>query len=183
MTKDSLESMVRDLARDGRAWVELAVVDVVEPDSDTGVMLLCTLVPGGDQVMARLAVPIGGQTGEGDWGRLEQGAEVLLLLPGGDRNRAVAIAGPTSGMAGPPSGWAGDGRQILDRDGMDVRATDGATTVPAVTASLLTDLKASISEMRTALLGLGVASLPQTDTLLAAIDTSYRAVLRAEETT
>lgn|GEM_PF-5745058 len=181
MSRDALETLLRELARNGRSWVELAVVTKVEADTNVGVMLECQLVPSGEQLLARPMLRMGGQPGEGDFGRLEVDTEVLILLPGGDRNRAVAIASAVSGASKPPAGWLGDSRQIVDRDGLDVRTAEGTTTVPTVTASLLGDLESSLSEMRAALLGLGVASLPQTDSLLAAISTSYRGIVRTEE--
>lgn len=181
MSRDALEQLIRSLARDHRAWVELGVIDSIEQDPDVGLMLECSIVPGGDTIHARPRWSSGGRTGEGLWHRAEVGDEVMLLLPGGDRNRAVALFGPLSGPAKPPDGWTADSLQLVDRDGLEVRTEAGTDVEPVVLATLLPSLKSSLTEMRAALLGLGVASLPETDSLLAAIDTAFRGVVRAEE--
>lgn len=167
------EQSLRDLARDGREWLSLGVVTAIEDHDAWGIRLDVTLVPSGRTVQARPGFTACGSSGKGAWVPFEVDAEVLVLLPDGDPNRAVAFHGPTSSPQRPPSGWDNDRVEIVHGGGLEVRATEGASVQKVVTEDLLPDLLTIMTELQSVLSGLGL-TLPSMAQFLLDLAVAYR---------
>lgn len=167
------EQGLRDLTADGRVWLSLGVVTAIETHDAWGYLLAVTLQPGGLQVQARPGFTGCGSSGSGAWVPFEVDAEVIILAPDGDLNRAVAIHGPTSSPAKPPTGWSNNKVEIVHGGGLEVRASQGATVRPVVTEGLLPDLLTIMTELQGVLLGLGL-TLPSMAQFLIDLALVYR---------
>jgi len=175
-----IERSLQGITGDGRVWFTLGQVTKVETSTTWG-LLLTVLVPSLNvELQARPAWLIGGATGEGMWVPVAVDDEVLLFMPDGDPNRAVALAGVTSKLNLPPSGWNNDRVSVVQVNGMEVRTSPAAVVEAVVLESLLTDMQAALTEVQAALAALG---LPTTNlaALIANLPTLYRAAaLRSE---
>lgn len=117
---------LRELVRDSRVWVEIATVDTVEEHDAWGFLLNLEIQPSGQPVQAR---PMYAGTGAatGDLWPVEAGDEVLVLLPSGEPNRAVALCGLTSSQALPPSDWDNVQPMHTHAQGKEFRTAEGAS--------------------------------------------------------
>jgi len=174
----SAERSIETLATDTRGWVDLGIVSAVEADADRGYLLTVDLQPSGREVVARLI-------GRRLLLSASVGDEVLVLMPGGDPNRAVAIpAELVSSAASLPSSWTNGGPQIVDSAGLDVRGAAADTVQKVVTEDLLPKIAGLAGELvsiSAALASLGVTvATPNATQLVAMLTTQYRAAnLRA----
>lgn len=172
---------LRDLVGPSPVTVELGTITAVDSSDAYGWLLTVTIQPAGVDVLARPMWLMGGAQGEGIYSPLAVGDEVLLLYPGGDRNQAVAIAGPPSGPSLPPSGWANDRIALIHTGGVESMLAEGATVEAAVLESLLPDLSASVAELAGLLKGLGLPT-PTTDQFVLDLAAGYRAAsLRSDK--
>ncbi len=170
---DGVDAEVRRLAGAGALpSVLIAVVDAVEAHDAHGYLVRCTARPEGSTVQARLCWLSAGP-GRGDFSPVAVGAEVLILCPGGRRNRAVALVGLTGGARAVPDGWNNDRRLIVEPGGVEVWLEDGAAVESVVLESVLPDLQASLTELSAALKAIGIAT-PNTDSFVASLPTDYR---------
>lgn len=174
----SAERSIETLATDTRGWVDLGIVSAVEADADRGYLLTVDLQPSGREVQARLI-------GRRLLLSASVGDEVLVLMPGGDPNRAVAIpAELVSSAAALPSSWTNGGPQIVDSAGLEVRGAAADTVQKVVTEDLLPKIAGLAGELvsiSAALASLGVTvATPNATQLVAMLTTQYRAAnLRA----
>jgi phage baseplate assembly protein gpV len=150
-----MEQRLRDLVRDGRAWVHVGTVDSVEEHAAFGFLVNCTIRPDGRECQARLLSP-GGGAGRGSFSPVEEGDEVLLLLPEGDPNKAVAIGGLSSRANPIPSGADNGHLEIVQPGGVKVRTTEAAVVQKVVLVTILPDLQAALTEVQVALAALGL---------------------------
>ena len=105
--------------------VELGTVESVEESEAFGRLLNVTVRPSGRTLQARPVVYGAGEN-RGAWWPIAADDEVLVLLPQGDNNRAVALLGLPSKAAPPPDGWDNTRPVIAHPDGMDVRGGDSS---------------------------------------------------------
>jgi phage baseplate assembly protein gpV len=141
-----MEQRLRDLVRDGRAWVHVGTVDSVEEHAAFGFLVNCTIRPDGRECQARLLNP-GGGARRGSFAPVEEGDEVLLLLPEGDPNKAVAIGGLSSRANPIPSGADNGHLEIVEPGGVKVRTSEAATVQKVVLEAILPDLAAAFAEV------------------------------------
>lgn len=136
-----IDAQLQRIAGPGAPSVATGVVTKIETHESYGYLLTVRIQPGdeNDLVQARLCAS-GSGAGQGIYWPVAVGDEVLLVFPDGDRMRAVAIPGLTSGAAKPPSGWNNDHVEVVQPNGMTVRRTEGANTSPVVTATILPEL-------------------------------------------
>lgn len=180
MPDRDLGRLLRELGNDGRTWVEVGVVSAIEEHDQLGYVLTVTL-PDGREVEARLVALSCGGDGAGVWVPVVAGAEVVLWYPAGDRNRALALPGPTSSPAKPPSGWANNRIEVVHAGGLEVRAAEGATVKAVVIEDLLADLASALTEIQAGLAAIPYPTHPYLDALILALPTGYRAAaLRTE---
>lgn len=150
MSNGGIERLLRQLAADGLAWVDLATVDSVEEHDAHGYLLNLVLQPAGIEVQARPLWLMGGAQGEGIYFPIAADDEVVVLFPGGDRNRAVALVGPPSTPAQPPDGWANDKIELVHSGGIEIRAAEGAEVEAVLQAApFQADLHAYQSALET----------------------------------
>ena len=170
-----MQQQLQELATEGMAWVLIGQVTAVDEHADFGYLLTLELVDDGRTIQARPMWGLGGKAGEGIYSRIEVDDEALVLLPGGDPNRAVAIVGPSSSEAKPPTGWANDKAEIVDRGGLEVRTAQAALVEPLVKAqSFETGLNSALAELQALLAGIGLVS-PITTTFLTQLNAgAYR---------
>lgn len=157
----------------GAAWVDLGVITAIEEHDSYGYLLTVSLQPEGAEVQARPVWLMGGAQGEGIYSPIAVDDEVVVLLPAGDRNRAIALVGPPSGPSKPPAGWANDRISMVHSGGTEVRLAEAATVERVVVESLLTDLQSMLTELAAGLTTLGVPT-PTTDSTLPQMATGYR---------
>lgn len=173
------EQSLRALLADGRAWVQLGLVTERSPSPDGGWRLTCALQPSGDLIEAR---PLWMQAGgAGLFVPIEVGAEVVLLMPGGDPLQAVALAGPPSRGAAAPLTWLQDGLLAAHPGGLSVQGAGLLPPTAVVVEGLLPQLATALGEVSTALAGLGAPPTPGLAALISALATDFRAAaLRTE---
>jgi hypothetical protein len=145
--------------------VEVGVVTVVEESEHYGYLLTVVLEPSGRTVQARPLWANGGPTGEGVFWPVAVGDEVVVLAPGGDWNRAVALAGPTSGPSLPPTGWENDALLLACGEGVQVRGGLEVRSAPAdavksvqIAETFLPDLSGFLTALDTFLLACAAAT-------------------------
>lgn len=155
-----------------RPSVAIGVVASVSDHAAFGQVAVVTIQPSGSKVEARILY-LAAAPGQGDFAPVKQGAEVVLLFPGSDRNRAVAIPGLAGGGRSVPSGWDQATRHIVAADGVKVTKTDGAVAEAVVLESLLPDLATSLGELSGILKALGMPT-PNTDSLVASLGAGFR---------
>ena len=176
-----MERTLRDLVGPAPMTVELGTIKALDAHDSYGWLLTVTIQPSGVDVQARPLGLMGGAQGGGIYSPLAVGDEVLLLYPGGDKNQAVAIAGPPSGPSLPPSGWANDRIALVHSGGVESMLAEGAAVEAAVLESLLPDLSASVAELSGLLKGLGLPT-PTTDQFVMDLAAGYRAAsLRSDK--
>ena len=145
--------------------VEVGVVTVVEESEHYGYLFTVVLEPSGRTVQARPLWANGGPTGEGVFWPVAVDDEVVVLAPGGDWNRAVALAGPTSGPSLPPTGWENDALLLACGEGVQVRGGLEVRSAPAdavksvqIAETFLPDLSAFLTAFDTFLLACAAAT-------------------------
>jgi len=168
----SLQRSLRSLAGADDESVLAGVVSAVE-DHDTWGYALSVTLPDGREILARPVALACGSAGRGVWVPVEVGAEVIVLCPGGDPNRAIAIPGPVSEPQAPPTGWARDRVEVVHQGGTRIRLTQAGVAQPVVTADLLADLQAALTELQAAATALGLPTV-NTAALVAALPAGYR---------
>ncbi|MBL8616336.1 MAG: hypothetical protein JNM72_12045 [Deltaproteobacteria bacterium] len=171
--------VLQRLLDDGRAWVALGQIRELTPSTDGGWRLTCARLPGEDLIEARPLWPQA--SGAGLFFPLAVGDEVVLLLPGGDPLQAVALPGPVSRPAPAPATWLPTAPLLVHPQGVEVRRTGALPAQPVVLEALLPALAGALTELATALAGLGAPPTPQTTALAAQLATDFRALaLRSE---
>jgi phage baseplate assembly protein gpV len=168
----SIQRRLQDLAGLGAEPVLLGVVTAVESHASWRYAYTVTL-PDGRELVARPVALAVGSAGGGVWVPIEVGAEVLVLCPGGDVNRALAIAGPVSEPQAPPTGWGNNSVEVVHAGGTVVRLSEGAVVQAVVTADLLADLGPALTELQAAATALGLPTA-NTAALVAALPAGYR---------
>jgi hypothetical protein len=177
---EGLQKSLRELAADGRSWAHVGTIETIEAHDSYGFLLNVLLQPSGLAVQARPVWMMGGAQGEGIYAPMAEGDEVVILCPDGDLNRALAWPGPPSGPSKPPAGWENDRISLIHAGGIEARTAEGASVEAVVVESLLSDLAGALTEVQTALLGLGLPC-PNLTALLPNLSTLYRsAALKAE---
>ena len=145
---------MRQVAHDTREWVAVGTIDKVDSDDNWRVSLLVKV--GNDVIPARPAW-LGADGGRGLFHRYEQGAEVLLFFPFGDRNNAIALLGPASNdqrpttEAGAYNGWDNASTRIVDPDAVDVMASSDQDVQNVCTKGLVDDLSTYLGKRSTSL--------------------------------
>lgn len=178
-----LPELLRSIGGDGRTWCEVATVTALVPHPAWGLTVEATLQPQGIDIEARPLWLNGGLPGEGVFVPIAVGDEVLVLLPGGDLNRAVAIAGPVSGGAPSPSGWLGTDTVLVGATGTRVLLTPAGVAQPLMTQTAATAIDAfaaACEVLGAALASAGAGAEPAAaaaGTALQAAATSLRAAL------
>lgn len=140
-----LDQRLRDLVGAPPPSVELGTVDEVEAFAG-GYLVTCTVQPSGRKVQARLAA-LGAGDGTGLYWPLAVGDEVLLLFPGGDANRAVAIPGWRSTAAPKPSTDDQTGPGLVHPRGFAVRTSGAGMVQGVVLESFLDAFRAVLTEL------------------------------------
>ena len=145
-----IEDALRDLTRDERAWVQVGTVVERVAHSSWGVALRVRVQPRGVVVVVR---PL--YLGADVLTPFEVDSEVVLLCPGGDLNRAIALGQPASSPVKEPSDY--DHTIVLVRREATVRTSDAAPVEPVVTGEIvspLSSLAAAVGKLGTAVNGL-----------------------------
>lgn len=164
------------IVKDGRSWVAVGQVTEVESHASLGFLATVALRPSGREVQARI-VSWGAGAGAGIFWPVAVDDEVLVLFPGGDPNRAVALPGLPSESALPPDGW--DNAKILvegvDRDVEVATGQDASRATLKITASsgevVVTSSSIRLgSSSATDFVALASLVTTQLETLKAAID-------------
>jgi phage baseplate assembly protein gpV len=163
---NGLAESLRRLVNTQGPPVEVGVVTAVDPSDHFGYLLTVRLEPSQRVAQARPLWANGGATGDGVFWPVAVGDEVVVLAPGGDWNRAVALAGPTSGPNLPPASWENDALVLACSDGgvevlggLEVRDV-AADTVKAVqiAETFLPDLSGFMTTLDTFLLTCAAAT-------------------------
>ncbi len=163
---NGLAESLRRLVNTQGPPVEVGVVTAVDPSEHFGYLLTVRLEPSQRVAQARHLWANGGATGDGVFWPVAVGDEVVVLAPGGDWNRAVALAGPTSGPNLPPTSWENDALVLACSDGgvevlggLEVRDV-AADTVKAVqiAETFLPDLSGFMTTLDTFLLTCAAAT-------------------------
>jgi len=168
MHQRGTEQTLRSLVGEGPAYVQVAQVTGISTHASWGYLLDLVVRPGGQELQARLL-----GFGEAAWTPVSVDDEVLVLLPDGDPNRAVALPGLPSAAAPVPSSFGNDHLDLVHSGGLEARTTAAATVQAVVVESLLGDLQTALTEIQGALAALGIP-LPNTATFLAQLPTQYR---------
>jgi hypothetical protein len=141
---DPVQRTLQEAIGPGPVYVELATIDSVESHTAYGYLLNCTTRPGGLKIQAR---PLFGVRGVA--ARWSTNDAVLLLIPAGDPNRALAIGGLTSLAQSISSTAANDHLDILDAGGVQVRKTNGAVIEAVLRAATFqTDLNGFLTALQ-----------------------------------
>lgn len=151
----------------------VGVITAIEAHAAWGHLLSVTLQPDGLEVQARPGHLSTGSAGGGVYVPYEVGAEVLVLLPGNDPNRAIAMHGPASTSAPIPAGWDNDRVLVQHSGGLEVRGSNAGLTQAVVTEDLLPDLIGVFTEV----VAIGAAAFvptPNTSALLTSLVAGYR---------
>ncbi len=135
--KDGVEAGLNDIV-EVRDQVAIGQVEAVTAHPSWGVLLDCIERPGGRRVQAR-QLRLGAGPNEGLNWPIAVNDEVVLLYPGGNPNRAVAIAGLPSRAAAVPSSEDGAHVDLVHPGGLSVRTSAVAAVEPVVLAPLLAD--------------------------------------------
>lgn len=180
---------LRQLLGPGDTSVVLGTVTALEvPNPTPGAALAAPLVigtvqPGGELFEARVAF-LGAGPGSGIYPpKLLVGQEVLVLLPGGDPNRAVVL-GALHNLANPmgPAALARLGNLFQAPGGNELRSAEGLTAEGMVLgATFFAQLAAYLVAMDAFMAALAVTpSLPMADAKAAAI--AFQAAVGAPST-
>lgn len=139
---DTVASM---FARRDRTYVELGIAlapaapSAVAGAAATARTVLVELVPSGRVLSARVANP-GQGLGKGVFVPIQKGDELLVLFPGGDPNRSVALAAMGNGVNVNPAGNLGTNLLALHPGGVTLGTVDGAPEYSIVHTELLSAL-------------------------------------------
>lgn len=156
--------------------VLVGIIDAIETYGG-GYLVTGTTQPEGDAFQARMFFGPVGQ-GKGDLYPVAVGDEVLVLLPGGDPLRAIALPGGNSSEAKLPSSFTNDKPRLVHPNGKTFLTSEGAAATPVVMEALLPDLLNAMTEILTifgALGALGITlSFTNTTTLVTNLATLYR---------
>lgn len=134
----------QDAIRSLRALVEtppailIGTVDSIEVYG-SGYLVTGTTQPDGEPFQARMLFGAGGAA-IGDLFPVAVGDEVIVLLPGGDPLRAVALHGGNSSEAALPSSFDNSAPLMVHPSGKTFLTAEGATATPLCTEALLPDL-------------------------------------------
>lgn len=162
---NGLAESLRRLVNTQGPPVEVGVVTAVDPSDHFGYLLTVRLEPSQRVAQARPLWANGGATGDGVFWPVAVGDEVVVLAPGGDWNRAVALAGPTSGLNLPPASWENDALLLACGDGVQVRGGLEVRSAPAdavksvqIAETFLPDLSGFLTAFDTFLLACAAAT-------------------------
>lgn len=140
------EDLLRELTRDEREWLQVGTVVERVAHPSWGVALRVRVQPRGAVVVAR---PL--YTGGDILTPYEVDSEVLLLCPGGDINRAIALGQPASSPVKEPGDY--DHTIVLIRRETTVRTSDAAPVQPVVTGEIvgpLVDVASAVGKLAAA---------------------------------
>lgn len=176
---EGLQRALQDLVETGQSWVSAGVITAIDTHAALGFLADVTLSDGTGEVQARLVFPGAGES-TGILFPVEVGHEVLVLMPAGDPNLAVAIPGLFSNPAPLPSCFDNTTPQVVHPNGVELRTSETAIVAPVVTEALLSDLADAMQEIAT-----GLAAIPSsatvTNAFVAKLQTLYRtAALKSE---
>ena len=163
-----------DLLGESPAACYVGIVTAVETHAAWGHLLTVTLQPEGLEVQARPGHLSTGSAGGGVYVPFEVDAEVLVLLPGNDPNRAVALHGPASTSAPIPTGWNNDSVLVQHSGGLEVRGSNAGVMHAVVLETLLGDLANALTELAAGVTSGSPTPTPTTTALVAALATGYR---------
>lgn len=152
----------------------VGTITAIDAHTAWGHVLTVTVQPDGMQVQARPGHLSVGSAGGGVYVPYEVGAEVLLLLPGGDPNRAVALHGPASTEAPIPTGWDNDSVLVQYSGGMQVRGSNAGVMRALVLETFLGDLANALTELAAGVTSGTPTPTPTTTALIASMATGYR---------
>ena len=158
--------------RGGSPRVGSGLVPAVTADASVGWLVEGTMQPSGAVFVSRLLFA-GTGMGTGEFWPVVVGDEVLVLLPDGDPNRAVAIAGLVSLAATPPTSFANDAPRMVHPSGKAFALSQAGVVQAVVLEAMLPDLLAWVTAVSAAFQGLGVI-LPTT--LTTNLPASYRSL-------
>lgn len=166
----SLEALVDT----GRAWVGIGVISAIETHPTLGLLADVDFLSRAGDCQARIVY------GGAFLSPVAVGDEVLVMIPEGDENAAVAIAGLFSKPSPMPSCFDNSTPQVTHPNGLELRTGEAAVPAPVVTEALLSDLATVMQEI-----ALGLAAIPATNTetlaLVTKLQTLYRtAALKSE---
>lgn len=153
---------LEQLIPDSRPSVELGVAQAPPTPSarpsaaQAARHCLVQLVPDGRLVEARVA-NIGQGFGKGIFAPIQAGDEVLVLLPGGDPNRAIVLGGLGNAKAPNPIGNTGLSMLLQHPAGVRLGTTDGQPEHGIVHGQHLVDLDAFLSALDTYLQAVALA--------------------------
>jgi len=172
--KKGLQEVLEAFLRDGRTWVDLAIVTGIETDPDFGYLLDLECKPDGAKVQARLWNLSTGPTGSAAF-PVEVGEEVVVLFPDAEPSKAIAFPGLPSGPAGIPEGFDNT-KPVLDfengvevRKSLVVRSSSTANTERVlIGVDVLDDVKGLATDLLTGLVALAAIAAPVTGTAAAA---------------
>lgn len=162
------EAKLRALLGEARPPVLLGVITEIEGFAG-GVLATVQPQPDGPELQARLMVLASGDD-RGFVVPAEVGEEVVVLCPGGDPNRAVALAGLNSSPAARPDSDTGDHVDLVHPGGLETRTTAAADVDHVVLAELLDGLQAQQNALQTFMT---TASAATTAPQIAAAATTY----------
>lgn len=145
---DGLRHTLNRLGPPARPCVLLGQITAIASSTSYGYLLTVKLQPDGDTVEARPVYLTGGAQGEGGYLPMAVNDEVLIFLPGGDRNQAMAFPGPSSREALPPTGWGNNRIELVHSGGVVTRTSPGAVAQPVLQA---TTFQADLAGFLTAL--------------------------------
>lgn len=121
--------------------------------------VLVELQPDGRTVDARVA-NVGQGPGKGAFWPLLKGDEVIVLLPGGDPNRAVVLGSLGNAKSPNPTANTGLRPLLMHPAGVELRSADGLPAHGLVLAPLLQDLQAFVTALLTFMGTAGTATGP-----------------------
>lgn len=154
---DRLRSLIgRDIA------VAIATVDSIAEHAAWGFVAEVTIQPDGIGPFECRVVWGGSRNGGGDFFPVATGDEVVVLFPGGDPHRAVAIAGLSSSPSPVPSSWDNQQPQHVHPRGKLFLLSGAGVAQAVVLESLLGKLKSVMDEILVinAAIPSGVSALP-----------------------
>jgi phage baseplate assembly protein gpV len=165
---------LRELADDGRTTLEIGTITEIATHAAWGYLLTLEIEPDGREVQAR-PIYAGAGASTGSFWPVAEGDEALVLCPGGDVNRAMAICGLTSSQATPPSDWDNDQPQETHANGRHFRTAEAAAVQKVVTEDFLSDLIGVFTEIES----IGAAMTPpvattNTAAMKAQLGTAFR---------
>lgn len=158
-----MEDSIQQLLRRDPCTVELGQVltpPAPSPHDKSGQaarVVQLQLVPSGRTVEARVA-NLGQGLGRGVFAPPAAGDEVLVLLPGGDPNRAVVLGGLGNATAPNPTSNLGLNILLLHPGGVELRSADGLPAHGIVMGGLLGDLASWVAALEAFMLTASTAT-------------------------